>query len=161
VNKLVDLRVAVQLAMCLAVVTGLARAVDAAQAADESALSFARTLAIQALTFEQGDPRALPRVRPLFTDDGWQKFLEILAGWLDPSGTPTFASSFVPSGNGRIVDKRNDVVHVRIPGSLTQRQQQAKTTYRVAAADVWVGGSPLKVYRLTQSTCVGGSTACQ
>ena len=160
-NKFVDLRLAVRLTMCLAAATGLARAVDAAQAGDESALSFARTVATQALTFEQGDPRALARVRPLFSDDGWQKFLDILAGWLDPSGTPTFGSSFVPSGNGRIVDERNDVVHVRIPGSLTQRQQQSKTTYGTAAADVWVGGSPLKVYRLTQTTCVGGSTACQ
>jgi hypothetical protein len=26
---------------------------------------------------------------------------------------------------------------------------------------VWVGGNPLKVHRLTQTTCVGGSTACQ
>jgi hypothetical protein len=160
-NKLFDLRLAVQLTVCLGAAAGLARAAGAAQASDEPALFFARTVVVQTLTFEQGDPRALPRVRPLFTDDGWQKYLETLAGWLDPSGTPTFASSFVPSGNGRIVDQRGEIIHVRIPGSLTQRQQQLRTTYGVAAADVWVGGSPLKVYRLTQSTCAGGSTACQ
>ena len=97
----------------------------------------------------------------MVSEDGWQKFLKTLEGWLDPSGTPTFGSSFVPSGSGRIVDERNDVVHVRIPGSLTQTQDHANTTYRVAAADVWIGGSPLKAYRLTQTTCVGRSTACQ
>jgi hypothetical protein len=159
-SKLADLRLAIPLAVCLGAATGLARSVAAPQASDTS-LSFARTVVAQALTFEQGDPRALPRVRPLFTDDGWQQFLNTLKGWLDPNGTPTFGSSFVPSGNGRIVDERNEVVHVRIPGSLTQMQDHAKTTYRVAAADVWVAGSPLKAYRLTQTTCVGGSTACQ
>lgn len=160
-NKLVDLRLAVQLTLCLGAATATARAVGAAQTSAEPALSFARTVVVQTLTFEQGDPRALARVRQLFTDDGWQKYLDTLAGWLDPSGTPTFASSFVPSGDGRIVDRRDEIIHVRIPGSLTQRQQQLRTTYRVAAADVWIGGSPLKVYRLTQTTCVGGSTGCQ
>src|SRR5215813_11417172 len=87
-NRLVDLRLAVQLAVCLGAAAGLARATSTAQAADEPALSFARTAAVQTLTFEQGDPRALARVRPLFTDDGWQKYLDTLAGWLDPSGTP-------------------------------------------------------------------------
>ena len=160
-KKLADLRLALPLAVCLGAATGLARSVGAAQVSDEPALSFARTVVAQALTFEQGDPRLLGRLRPLFTDDGWQKFLNALEGWLDPTGAPTFESSFVPSGGGRIVDEQNETVHVRIPGSLTQKQHQAKTTYRVAAADVWVGGSPLKVYRLTQTTCVGGSTACQ
>jgi hypothetical protein len=160
-SKLTDLRLAIPLTVCLGATTGLARSVAAPQASDAPPLYFARTVVTQALTFEQGDPRALPRVRPLFTDDGWQQFLNTLEGWLDPNGTPTFGSSFVPSGSGRIVDERNEVVHVRIPGSLTQMQDHAKTTYRVAAADVWVGGSPLKAYRLTQTTCVGGSTGCQ
>ena len=160
-SKLADTRLAISLALCLSAATGPVRSVAGEQASDAPALSFARTVVAQALTFEQGDRRALGRIRPLFTDDGWQKFLNTLEGWLDPNGTPTFGSSFVPSGSGRIVDERNEVVHVRIPGSLTQKQHQSQTTYRVAAADVWVGGSPLKVYRLTQTTCVGGSTACQ
>ena len=160
-SKLADTRLAISLALCLSAATGFVRSVAGEQASDAPALSFARTVVAQALTFEQGDRRALGRIRPLFTDDGWQKFLNTLEGWLDPNGTPTFGSSFVPSGSGRIVDERNEVVHVRIPGSLTQMQDHARTTYRVAAADVWVGGSPLKAYRLTQTTCVGGSTGCQ
>jgi hypothetical protein len=160
-RKFAELRLALPLAVCLGAATGFARSVGAAQDSDALALSFARTVVAQALTFEQGDPRALARVRPLFTDDGWQKFLNTLEGWLDPNGAPTFGANFVPSSSGRIVDEEKEVFHVRIPGSLTQMQDHARTTYRVAAADVWVGGSPLKVHRLTQTTCVGGSTACQ
>src|SRR5262252_3660949 len=113
-KKLADFRLAVPLAVCLGAATGLARSAGA-QASDEPALTFARTVVAQALTFEQGDPRLLGRVRPLFTDDGWQKFLNALEGWLDPTGAPTFESSFVPSGGGRIVDEQNEVVHVRVP----------------------------------------------
>jgi hypothetical protein len=157
----VDLRLAIGVALYLAGATGQARSLTPAQSHDELAQSFARTVAVQALTFEQGDRQALDRVRSQFTDEGWQEFLKSLAGWLDPEGTPTFGSGFVPSGSGRIVDERNEVVHVRIPGSLTQTQHQARTTYRAFAADVWVGGNPLKVHRLTQTTCKSGSTACQ
>lgn len=160
-HKSVDLRLVIGLAVCLAGTTGRARSVATAQSLDERAQAYARTVAVQALTFEEGDPQALARVRSHFTDEGWQEFLKPLQGWLDPSGTPTFGSSFVPSGSGRIVDEQNEVVHVRIPGSLTQTQHQARTTYRAFAADVWVGGNPLKVHRLTQTTCMGGSTACQ
>ena len=160
-NKSVNLRLAIGVAVCLAGAIGPARSLATAQPLDERAQSYARTVAVQALTFEQGDPQALARVRSQFTDEGWQEFLKPLQGWLDPSGTPTFGSIFVPSGSGRIVDERNEVVHVRIPGSLTQTQHEVRTTYRAFAADVWVGGNPLKVQRLTQTTCLGGSTACQ
>jgi hypothetical protein len=159
-NNSVHLRLAIGVAVCLAGATERVGSVAKAQSLDERA-QFARTVAVQALTFEQGDPQALARVRSQFTDEGWQEFLKPLQGWLDPSGTPTFGSSFVPSGSGRVVDERNEVVHVRIPGSLTQTQHQARTTYRSFAADVWVGGNPLKVHRLTQTTCLGGSTACE
>jgi hypothetical protein len=160
-SKWIDLRLAAALAAALGNATGWAGSVTGTQPGDEAALSFARGVAVQALTFAQGDPQSLVRVRPQFTDDGWQQFLKGLQGWLDSSGTPTFGSTFVPTGSGRIVDERNDVVHVRIPGSLTQVQQQSRTTYRVTAADVWVAGNPPKVERLTQTTCVGSPTACQ
>ncbi len=147
-------------AVCLNITTSPVRAVPA-QGDDERTIAFASTIAVDALTFRQGDRQALARVQPRFTDAGWQQFLSILQGWLDSSGTPTFGSAFVASGSGRIVDRADEVVHVRIPGSLTQTQGQARTTYQVAAADVWVAVDPLKVQRLTQTTCLGASSGCR
>lgn len=156
--------VALTLAIALAVPLGRlesARSVNGASAGDESPLSFARIVAVQALTFHEGDRRALARVKQEFTPDGWQQFLKGLRDWLDSNDTPTFGSSFAPSSEGRVVEERDGLIHVRIPGSLTQTHHQSTTTYRVAAADVWVGGTPLKVHRLTQTTCKGASVACQ
>jgi len=128
--------------------------------ADEaSILSFARNASIRALTFGQGDGKALAAARASFTPEGWTTFMKALEGWLDQKGAPAFASSFVPSGDGSIVDERNGVVHVRIPGTLTHSQNQSRTTYR-AAVDVWVGGNPIKIYELSQTACIGASRTC-
>jgi hypothetical protein len=130
------------------------------RSADEgSILSFARNASIRALTFGQGDSEALAAARRSFTPEAWTKFMKGLEGWLDQRGAPTFASSFLPSGDKSIVDEQNGVVHVRIPGTLTHRQNQSRTTYR-AAVDVWVGGNPIKIYELNQTACVGASRTC-
>jgi len=133
------------------------------QVSDPQILSFARQAAIQALTFQQGDRQALVAAHRLFTDEGWKQFLNDLSGWLDAAGAPTFASTFVPSADGRIVDEHDAITHVRIPGTLTQSDGRAsRTTYRRFAVDVWVSGSPVAVRRLTQTTCAGSeTTACQ
>jgi len=128
---------------------------------DPQVVWFARQAATQSLTFQQGDRQTLEAARRLFTDDGWKQFLKDLTGWLDANGAPTFTSSFVPSTNGRVVDEHDGIIHVRIPGTLTQSAGVSKTTYRRFAVDVWVGGSPVAVQRLTQTTCAGSSTACQ
>jgi hypothetical protein len=124
-----------------------------------AALSFARSVAINALTFRQGDRAGFVRARATFTDDAWTQFVKDMEGWLDHDGAPTFSSTFVPSSEGRVVDRQNDITHVRVPGTLTQSQNQSRTTYR-AAVDVWAAGRPLRVQRLTQTTCGGASKAC-
>jgi hypothetical protein len=124
-----------------------------------SALSFARSAAINALTFRQGDRAGFVRAHATFTDDAWTQFVKDMQGWLDHDGAPTFSSTFVPSSEARVVDEQNDITHVRVPGTLTQSQNQSRTTYR-AAVDVWAAGRPLRVQRLTQTTCVGASKAC-
>lgn len=128
---------------------------------DSEALAFARRAAVEALTFDQGDRRAIAASRRLFTDGGWKQFHKVLEPWLDPSEAPTFAETFVPAGDGRVVDEQDGVTHVRIPGTLTQSSRVSKTTYSRFAADVWVTGSPLAVERLVQTTCGGASTACE
>lgn len=124
-----------------------------------SALSFARSEAIRALTFRQGDGAGFVRSRATFTDEAWAQFVQNMQGYLDHDGAPTFSSTFVPSGDARVVDEQNGIAHMRVPGTLTQTHNQSRTTYR-AAVDVWVAGRPLRVQRMTQTTCVGASKAC-
>ncbi len=126
---------------------------------EESPLSFARDASVNAFTFRQGDRAGFVGSRAKFADDAWTKFVKDLEGWLDQSGAPIFSSTFVPTSAGRVVDDQNGVTHVRVPGTLTQTQNQSRTTYQ-AAIDVWAAGRPLRVQRLTQTTCVGASKAC-
>src|SRR5690349_7422145 len=143
----------------LALVTSPAAAPGQSSSQSAAPVAFAREASIRALTFRQGDQRAFAGIEALFTSDGWTEFVKTLQGFRDSNGAPTFSSTFAPAGEGRIVDERDGVVHVRIPGTLTQQNQASKTTYRIAA-DVWAGMSPQLVHRLTQTTCLGGSKAC-
>ncbi|HXL51944.1 MAG TPA: hypothetical protein VN945_02340 [Gemmatimonadales bacterium] len=43
---------------------------------------------------------------------------------------------------------------MRIPGELVQSTPVGRTTYRVAV-NVSVGGTPMKIQRLTWNTCTG------
>jgi hypothetical protein len=139
-----------------------ALAIATFQPADQTSItSFAERASVRALTFQQGDRRAFMEARASFTPEAWTAFLKDMRGWLDESGAPTFGSSFVPAGGARIVATENGVVHVRVPGTLTQTQNQSRTTYRRFAVDVWAAGDPPKIQKLTQTTCVGASTACQ
>jgi len=137
-------------------------AIGASQVTGQPSItSFAERESVRALTFRQGDRAALTAVRESFTPEAWTAFLKTLQGWLDENGAPAFGSSFVPAGTARIVAEERGVVHVRVPGTLTQTQNQSRTTYRHFAVDVWAGGEPLRIQKLTQTTCLGGSTACQ
>ena len=70
-----------------------------------------------------------------------------MEGWLDQKGAPTFTSNFVPSRDAVVLGLENGVVHLRIPGTLKQTQNQSSTTYR-AAIDVRAGGKPTKIQHL-------------
>jgi hypothetical protein len=128
---------------------------------DQAAIvAFAQKAAVRALDFRQGDIGSLTHARADFTPEGWKEFMKHMEGWLDQKGAPTFSSSFVPSRDAVVVGLENGFVHLRIPGTLKQTQNQSSTTYR-AAIDVHAGGKPIKIQHLEQITCVGASTACQ
>jgi hypothetical protein len=127
----------------------------------------AQHAAVQAVNFRQGDAEGWKRGRPDFTPEGWSEFVKHMQGWLDEKGAPTFSSSFVPSRNAVVIGNENGVVHFRIPGTLTQRQNGSRTTYR-AALEVYAfrdllihGGKAIKIKHLEQIACAGASTACQ
>jgi hypothetical protein len=128
---------------------------------DQSAIvAFAQKAAVRAVNFHEGDAESLARARADFTPEGWKDFMKHMEGYLDPKGAPAFNSSFVPSGNARVLDEKDGIVHVRIPGTLKQSNKVSSTTYR-AALDVRAGGNPIKIERLEQVTCAGASTACE
>jgi hypothetical protein len=90
-----------------------------------------------------------------------------MRGWLDEKGAPTFSSSFKPSRNAVVIGNENGVVHFRIPGTLIQRRNGSRTTYR-AALEVYAfrdmlihGGQAIKIKHLEEITCAGASSACQ
>ena len=102
-----------------------------APAGDDETLDFARRAAVQALTFQQGDRLALAAAHRLFTDEGWKLFLRSLEGSLDPSGVPTFSSSFVASRKATVLDEKDAVLHI-VSETLVQSNNLGKTTYRAA-----------------------------
>ena len=127
----------------------------------------AQDAAVQAVNFRQGDAEGWKRGRPDFTPEGWAEFVKHMQGWLDEKGAPTFSSSFVPSRNAVVIGNENGVVHFRIPGTLTQRQNGSRTSYR-AALEVYAfrdllihSGKAIKIKHLEQITCAGALTACQ
>lgn len=127
----------------------------------ESLTSFAEGASVRALTFRQGDQGAFRAARESFTPEAWAAFVKDMRAWLDENGVPAFGSTFVSAGTARIVATESGIAHVRVPGTLTQTQNKSSTTYRRFAVDVWISGDPLRIQKLTQTTCVGASTACQ
>ena len=133
---------------------------------DPKAIAIAQEAAIAALTFRQGDVSGFTRVREDFTSDGWKDFIKQMEGFLDQKGAPTFTSSFVASHDAKLLDEKDGLLHLRIPGTLTQSSNLGRTTYR-AAIEVYVLRSRAgdekagKIQRLEQITCAGASTSCQ
>jgi len=124
----------------------------------------ARKAAIAAMNFRQGDAAGLNRARSDFTDGGWTAFMKKMQGFLDGKGAPTFTSTFVPVRETKVLDEKDGVIHLRIPGTLTQSSQLGKTTYQRFAIEVYASrdatGNKVKIQRLEQITCLGASTAC-
>jgi hypothetical protein len=134
---------------------------QAAAGSDQAAIvAFAQKAGMRAVNFEMGDAASLERARADFTADGWKDFMKHMAGYLDEKGAPAFNSSFTPSGEARVVDETDGIVHVKIPGTLKQGNKISATTYK-AALEVYAGGKPVKIQKLEQVTCAGKSTACQ
>jgi hypothetical protein len=140
--------------------TMLFAGVSAFGQSQEATVAFAQKAAVRAVNFHEGDAESLTRARGDFTPEGWKDFVKHMEGYLDAKGAPAFDSSFVPIGDARVLDEKDGIVHMRIPGTLKQGSKASSTTYR-AALDVRAGGNPIKIERLEQITCARTSTACQ
>ena len=125
-----------------------------------SIVTFAESAAVRAVNFSQGDAAGFARSRSDFTESGWKDFMKAMQGFLDEKGAPTFNSTFAASGTAKVLDEKDGIVRVRIPGTLTQSNKVGQTTYR-AALEVVAGGNPSKLQKVEQITCAGASTACQ
>lgn len=120
--------------------------------------------ALAAINFREGDAAAFNGARVDFTSDGWKDFLLHMQGFLDAKGAPMFTSSFIVKHDARVLDEKNGVVHIRIPGSLTQSSKLGRTVYDRAAIEVYALGSQdgkIKIQKLEQVTCLGASKACE
>jgi hypothetical protein len=148
------------LVVILAGVSLSAQSLAPAPADLSAVLAFAEKAGVRAVNFEMGDLASLNRARADFTSDGWKDFLKHMAGYLDDKGAPAFNSNFTPTGKARVVEEKDGIVHVKIPGTLKQGNKISSTTYR-AAIDVYAGGKPIKIERLEQITCGAASTNCQ
>ena len=120
----------------------------------------AQRAALRAVNFRQGDAAGFSSSRSEFTEDGWRDFHNRMQGFLDEQGAPTFTSTFVTSGDAMVLDENGGIVRFRIPGTLTQSNQLGRTRYRRAALEVTAGGTPLKIQKLEEITCVGASSEC-
>ena len=117
---------------------------------------------VRALNFDQGNLQRLNSSRPDFTPGGWTAFMKHLDGFLDAGGAPTYASSFKPSGDSRVVSQGDGALDLVIPGTLKQTQNTSSTTYPIVV-EVKARGKPLKIDHLKQ-TIFGKppvSTPCQ
>ena len=143
-------------ALVVAMLAGpaLAQSVPGLPADQAAIVEAVRLAALRAVNFAQGDLASLTRAQSDFTPEGWRAFMKRLDGFLDARGAPQFSSEFVPSGPPAILGRGTGTLHLS-PGTLTQRRNGSSTTYRSAALDVEARGTPAKIDRLEQVTCVG------
>lgn len=139
--------------LCLAQTPG-------SQNSEQAKLTLIQKAAVAALNFRQGDAAGFNRARADFTAEGWKDFLTHMQGYLDAQGAPTFTSSFVVKHDARLLDEKNGLLHLRIPGSLTQTSKLGKAVYDPAALEVYAD-QEAKIQRLKQITCLGASKACE
>jgi hypothetical protein len=117
-------------------------------ATDQDALVAAAQKAVeQALDYEQSDRASLMDAKSDFTSAGWSEFMQRMDGWLDDKGAPLGSETFSASGRAAIKRRENGIVLLSIPGTLEQRQNQSRTTYRVRV-DVRLRGDPVKIEHL-------------
>lgn len=141
---------------------------NAAQTAFDRAavVDFGQKAAIATLNFQQGDAGGFNRARDNFTPDGWKDFMKHMVGFLDHKGAPTFTSSFIARRDATVLSERENVLRLRIPGTLTQSNEIGRTTYRRAAIEVDLlrdptsDEKPVRIQLLKSITCLGASTAC-
>ncbi len=73
--------------------------------------------------------------------------MQRMDGWLDDKGAPLGSETFTASGKAVIKSRENGVVLLSIPGTLEQRQNQSRITYRVRV-DVRLIEDPVEIEHL-------------
>src|SRR3974390_2176316 len=106
----------------VAVLVVVVNLVCAGQTADVAA---AAKVATAVMNFPEGDAAALTRARSAFTVEGWQSFMKTMEGVRDDKGAPTLTATFV-AREPRVLGTQDGVVHLRIPGTLTQSNRIGK-----------------------------------
>src|SRR5215472_17546348 len=95
-------------------------------------VTFGQNAAIAALNFQEGDAAGFNRAHVNFMPEDWRAFLKHMEGFLDEKGAPTFTCSFVASHDATVLSEKEDVLHLRIPGTLTQSNKLGRTPYKAA-----------------------------
>jgi hypothetical protein len=132
-------------------IPSLARSAPPSAKDEDAIVASVQKAVVRALDYKQGDRASLMDAKPDFTTDGWKEFMKRMDGWLDAKGAPLGSQRFTPLGAAVVKSREDGVIHLSIPGTLEQRQNASRTTYRVTV-DVQLVGSPMKIEHLEPLT---------
>jgi hypothetical protein len=118
---------------------------------EEAIVASAQKAVVRALDYKQGDRASLMDAKNDFTAGGWAEFMKRMDGWLDDKGAPLSSETFTPAGDAVVKSREDGVLHLNIPGTLEQRQNGSRTTYRVMV-DVQMGRKPIRIEHLEPIT---------
>jgi hypothetical protein len=139
-------RIVLLIALSFAVAS-LAQGVSPSSTDQDALVAAAQKAVEQVLDYEQSDRASLMDAKSDFTSVGWSEFMQRMNGWLDDKGAPLGSETFTASGKTVIKSRENGIVRLSIPGTLEQRQNQPRTTYRVRV-DVRLREDPVKIEHL-------------
>jgi len=137
----------------------------APSAMDQATIDAVQKAVIRALDCDEGDAASLMDAQGDFTPEAWKQFMNHMDGFIDDKGAPMFSEDFVLSGSPVITGQKNGVTRLAFPGTLKQstplldKNRRASTTYS-AVIYVEVGGSPVKIQSLEQTTCGSNAGPC-
>ena len=132
-------------------IPSLARSAPPSAKDEDAIVASVQKAVVRALDYKQGDRASLMDAKPDFTADGWKEFMKRMDGWLDAKGAPLASQRFTPLAAAVVKSREDGVIRLSIPGTLEQRQNASRTTYRVTV-DVQLVGSPMKIEHLEPLT---------
>jgi hypothetical protein len=132
-------------------IPSLARSAPPSAKDEDAIIASVQKAVVRALDYKQGDRASLMDAKPDFTADGWKEFMKRMDGWLDAKGAPLGSQRLTPVGAAVVKSREGGVIRLSIPGTLEQRQNASRTTYRVTV-DVQLVGSPMKIEHLEPLT---------
>ncbi|MGZ6176477.1 MAG: hypothetical protein ACXWNB_11630 [Candidatus Binataceae bacterium] len=132
-------------------IPSLARSAPPSAKDEDAIVASVQKAVVRALDYKQGDRASLMDAKSDFTADGWKEFMKRMDGWLDAKGAPLGSQRFTPLGAAVVKSREDGVIRLSIPGTLEQRQNASRTTYRVTV-DVQLVGSLMKIEHLEPLT---------